>query len=183
MMADIEQRIAQLEAESQIRQLIARYCFTIDDRDYDGIAALFTDDAVVRSADGMMNAAGRDAIMKQYEDRFKVLGPGQHFMHDVVLDICDGDEARGRVSGHAELWRRDQMMVAGLRYSDRYRRTDKGWLFADREICFLYYVALEDYPGILGKTNRNQAYDTPQPADFPESLSTWAAYQHRFKNA
>ena len=178
-MKDIEKRLARLEAESQIRQLIARYCFTIDDRDYDAIAALFTDDAVVRSADGVMNATGIDAIMKQYEGRFEVLGPGQHFMHDVALDIGDGDQATGRVSGHAELWRRDQMMVAGLRYNDRYRRTDKGWLFADREICFLYYVAVDDYPGILGKTDRNRAYDTPQPADFPEKLPSWAAYEKR----
>ena len=32
MKADLEARIARLEAESQIRQLIARYSFDIDDR-------------------------------------------------------------------------------------------------------------------------------------------------------
>lgn len=63
-MEDLATRIARLEAESAIRQLVARYCFTIDDRDIDGIAALFTDDATVRSSDGTMDAIGLDAIMR-----------------------------------------------------------------------------------------------------------------------
>lgn len=174
-MDDLERRIRRLEAESQIRQLIARYCFTIDDRDHDGIAALFTDDATVTSADGVMNATGIDAIMAQYAGRFTVLGAGAHFMHDVVLDIGDGDEATGRVSGHAELWRRDQMMVCSIRYKDRYRRVADRWLFAAREISFLYYVPLSEYAGILGKRDRNLAYGDPRPADFPEGLPGWAA--------
>jgi isopentenyl diphosphate isomerase/L-lactate dehydrogenase-like FMN-dependent dehydrogenase len=62
-MSSLEDRIARLEAESQIRQLIARYCFTIDDRDVDNIRALFAPDAVLKSADGVMNATGVDAII------------------------------------------------------------------------------------------------------------------------
>lgn len=173
-MDGFERRLARLEADAAIRQLIARYCFTIDDRDMAGIHALFTDDAVVRSADGVMDARGIDAVMAQYEGRFAMLGPGQHFMHDVELDIGD-DEASGRVSGHAELWRRDQMMVTAIRYRDRYRRDDAGWRFAEREIAFLYYVPVADYPGILGRRDRNLAYGDPRPADFPETLPGWAA--------
>jgi ketosteroid isomerase-like protein len=175
---DIEARIARLEAESQIRQLIARYCFTIDDRRLDDIAALFTPDATIRSADGVMNATGVDAVMKQYEGRFAVLGPGAHYMHDVQIDfVGDGSkEATGKVSGHAELWRNDQMMVCGLRYNDVYRNTPDGWRFHDREINFLYYCPVQDYPGILAHADRNRAYDTPRPADFPERLPSWSAY-------
>jgi uncharacterized protein (TIGR02246 family) len=175
---NLEARIARLEAESQIRQLVARYCFAIDDRDIDNVAALFADNAVVRSADGVMNATGIDAIMAQYHERFKVLGAGQHFMHDIAIDfVGDGSvEAHGRVSGHAELWRKDKMMVAGLRYNDVYRNTATGWRFADRLISFLYYVPLDKYPGILGITDRNHAYAEPCSADFPEKLPSWAAY-------
>ncbi|PXA85708.1 nuclear transport factor 2 family protein [Nostoc sp. 3335mG] len=176
---DIEARIARLEAESQIRQLIARYCFTIDDRRLEDIAALFTQDATIRSADGVMNATGVDAVMKQYEGRFKVLGPGAHYMHDVQIDfVGDGTkEATGKVSGHAELWRNGQMQVCGLRYNDIYRNTGDGWRFHDREINFLYYCPVGDYPGILAHRDRNRAYDTPKPADFPEGLASWKAYE------
>ncbi len=176
-MDDLEKRIARLEAESQIRQLIARYCFYIDDRDIAAVETLFTPDAVLRSADGVMYAKGIDAIIAQYHGRFDVLGPGHHFMHDVMIDFDDGlEEAKGRVIGHAELWRNDQMMVTALRYADIYRNTNDGWKFADREIQFLYYVPVSDYPGILGHTDRNRAYPEPKPADFPESLDSWRAY-------
>lgn len=176
---DIEARIARLEAESQIRQLVARYCFTIDDRLIDQIAALFTADAVLRSADGVMNATGVDAIMTQYQGRFAALGPGHHFMHDIQIDfVGDGTrEARGKVSGHAELWRNGQMMVTGIRYNDLYRNTPDGWRFADREISFIYYVPVGEYPNILGTLNRNLAYPEPKPADFPERLPSWIAYE------
>ena len=178
-MGDLDDRIARLEAESQIRQLVARYCFTIDDRDIAGVRALFTDDAVLNSADGVMNATGLDAIMAQYDGRFDVLGPGHHFMHDIQIDfIGDGKrEATGRVSGHAELWRANRMMVAALRYADRYCNTDAGWKFAARTISFLYYVPVEHYPGILGKPDRNHAYAAPMQADFPERLPSWIAYE------
>lgn len=176
---DLAHRIARLEAESQIRQLVARYCFYIDDRQRDLIGTLFTDDATLRSADGVMNATGVDAILDQYDGRFDVLGPGHHFMHDVLIDfVGDGQtEATGRVSGHAELWRMNRMMVAAIRYDDIYRNTDDGWKFADRVINFLYYVPVADYPDILRTPMRNHAYPDPRPADFPEALPSWIAYE------
>ena len=178
-MPTLEDRIARLEAESQIRQLIARYCFTIDDRDIEGVRALFAPDAVLKSADGVMNATGVDAIMDQYDGRFDVLGPGHHFMHDVQIDfVGDGSqEATGRVIGHAELWRCEKMMVTAIRYDDKYRSTDQGWKFAERTIGFLYYVPIEEYPNILSTPLRNHAYPEPKPADFPERLPTWIAYE------
>ena len=174
---NIESRIARLEAESQIRQLIARYCFTIDDRLRDEIAELFAEDATVRSNDGALNATGVDAIMAQYEGRFAALGPGAHYMHDVQIDfVGDGSkEATGRVSGHAELERNGKMMVCAIRYKDRYVNTPKGWKFAERTIGFLYYVPVAEYPNILLSADRNRAYEAPQPADFPEALPNWQA--------
>ena len=126
-----------------------------------------------------MNATGVDAILAQYDGRFDVLGPGHHFMHDVLIDfVGDGQtEATGRVSGHAELWRMNRMMVAAIRYDDVYRNTDDGWKFADRVINFLYYVPVADYPGILRTPMRNHAYPDPRPADFPEALPSWIAYE------
>lgn len=173
----LEARIARLEAESQIRQLIARYSFDIDDRRVEAVRDLFAEDAVLRSADGVMNATGVDAIMRQFDGRFAVLGPGHHVMHDIQIDFESETTARGRVSGHAELWRGGRMMVAALRYADRYRQTPRGWKFAERVISFLYYVPVDSYPGILGQTNRNHAYADPLPADFPESLPDWIAYE------
>lgn len=178
-MSTLEDRIARLEAESQIRQLVARYCFYIDDREIDRVATLFTHDCTLRSADGVMNANGVDAIIDLYHGRLDVLGPGHHFMHDIQIDfVGDGKaEATGRVTGHAELWRNGKMMVTAIRYKDLYRNTDDGWRFHDREISFLYYVPVSEYPDILSGPNRNHAYAQPAPADFPERLPSWIAYE------
>ena len=175
-MHDVEARLARLEAESQIRQLVARYSFDIDDRRVDCVRQLFAEDAVLRSSDGVMHARGVDAIMAQFDGRFAVLGPGHHVMHDIQIDFVSEDTATGRVSGHAELWRKGRMMVAAIRYADKYRRTPSGWKFAERVIGFLYYVPVEAYAGILGRPDRNHAYDAPMTADFPESLPDWIAY-------
>jgi hypothetical protein len=43
-----------------IRRVIARYCHLVDDRDFDAVAALFTDDA--RLLVGGQDLKGRDAI-------------------------------------------------------------------------------------------------------------------------
>jgi len=120
----LEERIERLEAESEIRQLIANYSFDIDDRLIESLRNLFTEDGVLRSRDGVMYAKGPDAIIEQYHGRFDALGPGHHFMHDVRIRFVKGStiEATGRVSGHAELVRNGKMMVAALRYADRYNK-------------------------------------------------------------
>ncbi|WP_421839616.1 nuclear transport factor 2 family protein [Novosphingobium sp.] len=179
--ADLEKRIARLEAESQIRQLVARYSFDIDDRWIDAVRALFAEDAVLRSHDGVMHAAGPDAIMAQFDGRFAVLGPGHHVMHDIQIDFVDDETATGRVAGHAELMRHGRMMVAAIRYDDRYRKTPAGWKFAERVIGFLYYVPVEAYPGILARPDRNHAYAEPKLADYPERLPSWISYEQARK--
>lgn len=179
---DLEARIARLEAESQIRQLVARYSFDIDDRNIEAVRALFAEDAVLRSHDGVMHAAGPDAIMAQFDGRFSVLGPGHHVMHDIQIDFVDDENATGRVAGHAELMRHGRMMVAAIRYDDRYRKTPAGWKFAERVIGFLYYVPVEAYPNILARPDRNHAYAEPKPADYPERLPSWIAYEQAHKS-
>lgn len=169
-------RLERVEDELAIRQLTARYVFAIDDRDLAGVGALFTTDAVFRSVDGAMNATGREAILEQFRKRFSVLGAGNHVTHDHVITLETPSRARGQVSAHAELWRKGQMMVTALRYADIYAKTDGAWRFAERTLSFLYYAPLEAYRDILGRLDRNLAYDQPRPADYPERLPTWATY-------
>lgn len=176
----LEQRIARLEARNEIRELIARYCFTVDARDVEGIADCFTRDGAMRSLDGVMNASGRDAVIAQFHGRFAVLGPSNHFTHDhlVELDPDDADRATGLVNSHAEVVRNGEALLASLRYHDEYRREDGRWRFRLRTLSFFYYTRPGDYAAVLRDTLRNRAYAEPRPADFPESLETWQRY-HR----
>jgi uncharacterized protein (TIGR02246 family) len=174
----LEQRIDRLEAESAIRALAARYCFTIDNHDLAGVADLFAEDARVHSRDGVMDARGRDAVVTQYEGRFQVLGVSNHISHDHWIRFGDDpDRAEGTVSAHAEVWRKGEMMVTALRYDDVYVREKGVWRFGERALSFLYYIPVGDYPSILGATDRMRAYDQPAPADYPESLPGWKDYR------
>lgn len=176
-MTGIESRIARLEGESAIRQLVSRYCFHIDDRDVAALATLFTHDAELHSSDGAtMNAKGLSAIIDQYHGVFEHLGPGQHFTHDISITFIDDDHALGIVSGHAEFMYEDRMIVTAMRYRDQYKKEGE-WKFASRLLGFLYYVPIGEYPGILGKTLRSHALREPRPADFPESLDSWISYE------
>jgi ketosteroid isomerase-like protein len=176
----LEQRIRRLEDEGQIRQLVSRYCFVIDDRDLDGIGDCFTVDGRFRSADEVMNARGRAAIVEQYHGRFAELGPGVHVTHDHVVDFDTGDpdRATGLVSCSAELVRQGKAMLVALRYYDEYRRDDDGrWRFSDRLLRFFYYLDARDYAEALVSPLRNRAYEKPAPADFPEPLESWQRYE------
>ena len=175
---DILIRLDRLEAESAIRALAARYCFAIDDHDLEAVAGLFTMDARVWSRDGVLDARGRDAVTAQYAERYKVLGPSNHVSHDHWIRFADDpDTAKGQLSAHAELHRNDVPMITALRYTDLYRRELGVWRFAERELAFLYYVPVADYPGILGATDRMRAYAEPAAADYPESLPDWRDYR------
>ena len=90
----------------------------------------------------------------------------------------DPDRAQGTLSAHAELLRDGVPMLTALRYADRIIAASRGvWRIEERELSFLYYVPLADYPGILGQRDRMRAYDSPAPADYPETLPGWRDYR------
>jgi hypothetical protein len=175
----VEQRIARLEARAEIRELVARYCFTIDERDIEGIGQCFTRAGCFRSLDGVMNAVGREAVVAQFHGRFAVLGPSNHFTHDHVVHFDDHDatHASGLVNSHAEVVRGEQPMLASLRYHDEYRFEEGRWRFHVRSLAFFYYLRPSDYREALGGSLRNRAYQEPRPADFPEGSAHWKRYE------
>ena len=174
----VEQRLVRLEARVAIRELIARYCFAVDERDLDGIRDCFARDGIMRSLDGVMNARGREAVIEQFHGRFAVLGPSNHYTHDhlIEFDGADGTRARGTLNTHAEVVRNGEFLLAALRYHDRYVLEEGCWRFAERALAFFYYARPADLPAIMADTLRNRAYAAPMAADFPESSPHWQAY-------
>ncbi len=172
-----DSRLAEVEDREAIRDLTARYNFSIDSRDLGAVGTLFTDDAVFGSKDGAMRAVGRDPILKQFEARFAVLGATNHIAHDHVIWFETPTRARGLLNAHAELWRKERTMVTALRYDDIYRKVDGLWCFAERLLSFMYYLPIEQYAAALGRLDRNRAGDNPLPADFPERLPTYVEYR------
>ncbi len=173
----LERRIQMLEDEAEIRNLVARYGFRIDDRDMDGVADCFTEDGGFSSREGKMGAQGRQAVVDQFHDRWSVLGPANHIVHQhlVELDPDDPDHAKGTVSSHAELIRNGEVWLTALRYDDQYRR-DGRWRFADRMLSVFYYLRPQDYVEKFGDVMRNLTYEQPYAASIPEALDSYRAY-------
>jgi len=177
---DLEQRIRRLEDRVEIGELIARYGLVMDNRDMPGMPALFTEDVIIRSLDGVMNIQGRAAAVELFRTRFTVLGPSNHVSHDrlIAFDDVDPNRATGVVLSHAEMNRKGCAMLAAIRYHDRYLRDESQWRFAERILTFMYYIPAAEYLDALGPglARRNRAYGVPQPADWPEQLASWKAY-------
>ena len=174
----LEERLAEVEDRAAILDLTSRYNFDIDGRDLASVGDLFTDQAVFGSKDGAMRAVGRDALLKQFEARFSVLGATNHFAHDHVVWFESATRARGLLSAHAELWRKERTMVTALRYDDIYEKCADGlWRFAQRLLSFMYYLPIEEYATAMGRLDRNRASDTPANADYPELLPTYVEYR------
>ncbi|HVO44960.1 MAG TPA: nuclear transport factor 2 family protein [Steroidobacteraceae bacterium] len=173
----LEQRVRRLEDRAELRELAARYCVAVDDRDIDSLGALFTADGGFRSQDGVMNAQGRAAVLEQFRGRFAALKVTNHVSHEQILTFgTDPDSATGLVTSHAEVWRNGRALIAALRYQDTYRREQGSWRFADRLLAFLYYLPVDEYVEGLGSRLRMRAYADQRPADYPESLPAWKHY-------
>lgn len=175
---DLLLRIDRLESRTAIGELCARYCIACDDQDLASLRALFTDDVVVRARNETMNATGLDEVMDMFTAMFAIRGPSFHWTHDrrVGFDPADGDRATGQVLAHAETTPDGRPSIAALRYEDVYRRQAGRWLIARRQLTFLYYTPIADYPDRLGRPERVWAGDRWVKADYPETLGPWAGW-------
>lgn len=172
---DLETRIRRLEDRAELSELVAVYGRLLDDRDIDGVAALYTADAVFDSTDGPMT--GRDAVLGYYRRQLDRYGMTYHYPHSHTIEFTGDDTATGVVSAHAELAIIPTPFVVALRYLDDYRREEGRWRFVSRRALQLYAAPLADLPDVLAGTLRRRWPGTePTEADIPEKLASWQAY-------
>jgi hypothetical protein len=169
-MDDLERRLLRLEATAAITNLAVRYGLAVDDRDYDTIRTLFADDAVLRTAQGVVKGDGIDGVLGYFTQHLPELGVSNHFVngHLIDLDDIDDDMASGVVFSHAEVVRGGRPMVTAMRYLDRYvRGADSTWRFQERVQTYMYFTDVRTYPDVLLSDLRIRTSATPQPADWP----------------
>jgi ketosteroid isomerase-like protein len=131
-----------------LTDLVHRYAACVDDRDLDGVAALFTEDGVLArpgpgtSLEPATEVVGRAEIRRAME----VLAGIDRTVHEVtglVLTGTGADTATGRVAGVAHHVTGDSDHVWHLTYRDDYRRVDGAWLLARRALTIVF---IEDRP-------------------------------------
>lgn len=128
-MADLETRIARLEAESAIRKLKARYLNACDAKDVEAIRTCFTPDAELDyqpvgkfGPDGLIEAFTQIALHSPIVDI--------HQIHNGEIEVLDADHATARWNLGFSTYdpRTGAFRLLGSFYHDDYVRTARGWL-------------------------------------------------------
>jgi uncharacterized protein (TIGR02246 family) len=169
-------RIQALEDRRAIDDLVTAYCLAIDERDLERFLSLFTEDAVLRHEDGVLSLKGLPSIRTYYTERFAGYGVTFHTPHLRMVHAVSEDEATGVVTGHAEMSQGEDLVVAAIRYTDRYRRVEGRWLFAERVLGFWYYMKASELPTGFAGDLRKHYRGVRMPAELPESLATFKAW-------
>jgi 3-phenylpropionate/cinnamic acid dioxygenase small subunit len=136
----------------EIQDLFTRYCFAIDERDWQALDAMFTHDARIDyTATG--GAAGSLAEMKDWlADALAPFAMSQHMVSLPRLEIA-GDKAISRMILFNPMMMEDAQgeqntFFVGVWYHDTLVRTAAGWRISERSQKLAYTHATPNAKGV-----------------------------------
>ena len=125
-----------LSDRAEILELRARYGRALDERDWDLMRTVFTEDATADFAVGEP-FDGIESILQACRSQMENLDHTQHFFGNHEIEL-DGDRARGRLkligSAFLNTDQGDPNCCMRGEYIDEYVRTDEGWRISHREL-------------------------------------------------
>ena len=123
------------DQQLRIRSVIERYFNAVDRRDWELLAACFTEDVAFEfNLDTVIQVHGREALI----ERMRAMPKSAASIHSLASTsiLVDGDTASAVTFGTAQvvLDRIDggRVLVRGLRYDDKLKRVDGAWRIAKR---------------------------------------------------
>lgn len=132
-MPDIEQRLRAIEDRNALSDLLSKYCRTLDDADYDGLRACFTDDLHAEHGEMIPPIDGADVFIEVVRNAPPSITRWQHYVSNLELDVTD-DRAKVWAFLHAwhevDLGAGYQLVPAGGRYEIDAVRAPDGWRIA-----------------------------------------------------
>jgi ketosteroid isomerase-like protein len=139
---ELARRIQVLEDIEALKKLKARYCAYCDNHyDADGLAALFTEDAVWDGGERLGRSEGREAIRAFFQGAPTRLPFAIHHVTNPFIDV-HGDTATGRwylfqpctrAEGNRAVW-------LAARYEEDYVRQGGEWKFRQMRIFPAFYT-------------------------------------------
>ncbi len=124
-----------LADQMQIVTGLRRYAYAIDDRDFDTVRSLFTEDATLdyRASSGPIGTV--EMVVDWIEQGLGMVGPTQHLLSNEVVDVS-GNQAASRCYMLNPLLSTEDppshVLLLGGEYRDQWRRTRDGWRIANR---------------------------------------------------
>jgi hypothetical protein len=141
----VMQKLDEILMRQACADLITRYAYLNDERRFEELVDLFTDDGVLYRPSAPDQAiAGRSALLAAFGKR-----PADamtfHVTSDVLIELAGADRAHGRSRILLLTGTRPQdgsapagdakAPIPGV-FRDTFRRTDQGWKFAERRGAF-----------------------------------------------
>ncbi|HET6609661.1 MAG TPA: nuclear transport factor 2 family protein [Rhodopila sp.] len=122
-----------MSEKDEIRELLARYCFALDEERFEDMAALFVQDGVWETAFG--TGTGRTGIVAQARSISQPNRPRRvHLTTNIVIDL-KGDEATVRSNWLLfQNGERGPEIGSGGGYYDQVVKVGGQWLFRHRRI-------------------------------------------------
>jgi hypothetical protein len=127
-----------------LADVVHRYAAGVDDRQFDAVVKLFTDNAELTVPDPptALSPVHRHRGHAAIGATIATVAATLRTEHAIVGEVYDAgpgpDHARGRITCIAHHWmqRGDQVrdLVWHLRYDDEYQRTDAGWRIRGRTL-------------------------------------------------
>jgi hypothetical protein len=127
-----------LLAREDIMGLKARYCRLLDTKDWEGLAALFCEDAIldVEQDTGHPPMTGRTAIIRQIRDAV-IDAATAHQVHTPEITLLNDETAEGIWAMQDRVvWQMGKSPISGIasitgygQYHETYRKTADGWKF------------------------------------------------------
>lgn len=135
--------IQEISDRLEIQDLIARYAYAIDDRNWDGLDQVFTPDAIIDYTEVGGQRGRRDEIKAYLADAMSNFSGFQHMAATTELKL-DGDKATARTILFNPMLvdenGKQRVFFVGLWYCDKMERTADGWRIVERreQKCWNY---------------------------------------------
>lgn len=119
----------------EIEDLLVRYCYAVDDRDWDAYRKVFTPDAVLDdTVTGGIKSGVEEHVTYMRRALSKIL-ISQHAISTILLEV-EGDAARARVHCSCPMVvdgdrGKRQVFFQGLWYRNHLARTAEGWRISE----------------------------------------------------
>jgi hypothetical protein len=170
-------RLQELLARDDIRQLAERYAVAVDAKDLDGLARLFASDV-----DNGRYGPGAQGVKTFYEERLQLFHCSMHLVGNHVIDFDDDDHAHGVVYCRAQhhVLEPEHWFDMALAYWDTYERQEEHWVFRRRRVRTWYRqeIGHPDH-GSARVVAEAGAGGPTRGGRMPEAFPTWEAYWSR----
>ena len=153
-MSDDDLSPGELSDRARIQDLLVAYTRAIDAREWDGLADVFADEAMLDYTSSGGPKGPLAEVLPFIRDGLSLFAVSQHLVTNVAIDLAD-DEATTHCAFFNPLGRaRDDggldMLYVGGTYEDRFRRTPDGWRIVERvqTIAWMQGGSLPGRPGM-----------------------------------